>query len=278
MQRLGPNAEPVGISADFIERDQAVVDVKSRVLDSLGHHRSGHLLELAGEPPLFGSVIVAGGSDGVSEQHVADEAEDAAAHERVAHPRPPDGRLDIAPIGRARAGGVDVRAINRKARDHFPQCIPQGVEGKVARAPRLLGQAVELMGQHVQLARQRHLHDQQLLAVDQVGKARTLAGKVVVDPADGVDVVAIHEQAADLVQEVVAAGAVNRPGLDEGSRAIPGFSRPRHKAAEPRWPSPAGESSGGDPIAELSVPRPSSRQPRERGSASKARRARARIV
>ena len=62
MQRLGPNAEPVGVSPHFIERDQAVVNVKRRVLDPLRHHRSSHLLELTGEAQLLGPVVVARGS------------------------------------------------------------------------------------------------------------------------------------------------------------------------------------------------------------------------
>ena len=59
--RRGPpraDAEPARVAADLVERDQAVVDVEGRVLDSLGHHRRGHLLELAGEPPLLGPVLL----------------------------------------------------------------------------------------------------------------------------------------------------------------------------------------------------------------------------
>ncbi len=78
--------------------------------------------------------------------------------------RPADGHLDVAPIRRAGPLGVDVRSIHGEAGDHFPQRVPQGVEGEVARPPRLLGQAVELMREHVQLAGQRDLHDQSFLA------------------------------------------------------------------------------------------------------------------
>ena len=59
VDRLGPDAEPAGLAADLVERDQAVVDVEGRVLDPLGRHRRRHLLELAGEPPLLGPVLLA---------------------------------------------------------------------------------------------------------------------------------------------------------------------------------------------------------------------------
>ena len=38
----------------------------------------------------------------------------------------------------------------------------------------LLRQPVELVGQHVQLAGERDLHDQQLLAIDQLGEPRVV--------------------------------------------------------------------------------------------------------
>ena len=192
-----------------------MVDVKGRVLDSLGHDRSGDLLELAGESLLLGPIILADKVGRITQNHVADETKDAAAQERVAYPCHPHGRLDIAPIGRARSGRVDVRAINGEAGDHFAQRVSERIESKVARAPRLLSQSVELMRQHVQLARQRHLHDQQLLAIDKFGERHGVRNKFAVEPADPLDLAAIHEQAVDLVEEVVAAGAVDRPGWNE---------------------------------------------------------------
>ena len=88
VHRLGLDAEPAGLAADLVERDQAVVDVEGRVLDPLGHHRRRHLLELAGEPPLLGPVLLAERLGRLQQQHVADEAEDPAAHQRVAGRRP----------------------------------------------------------------------------------------------------------------------------------------------------------------------------------------------
>ena len=66
VDRLGADAEPAGLAADLVERDQAVVDVEGGVLDPLGRHRRRHLLELAGEPPLLGPVLLARASPGGS--------------------------------------------------------------------------------------------------------------------------------------------------------------------------------------------------------------------
>ena len=41
--------EPTGIAADLVERDQSEVAVERRVLDALGHHRPGRLLEARDE-------------------------------------------------------------------------------------------------------------------------------------------------------------------------------------------------------------------------------------
>ena len=65
VHRLGADAEADRVAADLVERHQAVVDVKGRVLDPLGRHRRGHLLELAGESPLLGAVLVAEATPGI---------------------------------------------------------------------------------------------------------------------------------------------------------------------------------------------------------------------
>ena len=98
VHRLGADAEPAGLAADLVERHQAVVDVEGGVLDPLGRHRRRHLLELAGEPPLLGPVLLARGVRRFQEQHVADEVEHPAAQQRVAGHGPPHGGLDVAAV------------------------------------------------------------------------------------------------------------------------------------------------------------------------------------
>ena len=169
VDRVGLEPEPARLAADLVERDQAVVDVERGVLDPLGRHRGRHLLELAGEPSLLGAVVLGERLGRLQQQHLADEAEDPAAQERVAGGRPPDGDLDGAAVGLVHPVVGDVRAVDREGGDHGAQRLAEGVEGEVARPTALLRQPVELVGQHVQLAGERDLHDQTLLAVDQLG-------------------------------------------------------------------------------------------------------------
>ena len=139
--------------------------------------------------------------------------------------------LDVAAVGIAGALVVDVRAVDGEAGDHLAQGLAQGVEGEVARPPDLLRQPVELVGQHVQLAGERDLHDQQLLAIDHLGEARIVLDPVVIQPGEGRGVGRVDEQAVDLVQEFVAAGPVDRPGLDQRLVGRRGSSRRRRTAA-----------------------------------------------
>ena len=101
----------------------------------------------------------------------------------------------VAAVGVADAVVGDVRAVDGEGGDHGPQRLPEGVEGEVARPAALLRQAVELVGQHVQLAGQRDLHDQQLLAVDQLGEPRVV-----------LDLVGVQR-----VKSRPASGSTNRP-------------------------------------------------------------------
>ena len=56
------SAEPRRIAADFVERQQHVVAIERRVLESLGLHRPGVLLKFHREPqPLARFFRVAGG-------------------------------------------------------------------------------------------------------------------------------------------------------------------------------------------------------------------------
>ena len=139
----------------------------------------------------------------------------APAHQRVERLGPADGLQDGEAIRVVRPLVGDVRTVDGEAGDHLLQGLTEGVEGEVPRSPRLLGQPIELVGQHVQLAGERDLHDQQLLAVDHLGEARTVLDQAVVKASERRGVLPVHEESVDLVQEVVAACPVDRPGLDQ---------------------------------------------------------------
>src|SRR5207237_566748 len=55
------DAEAAWIAADLVQGEEAVVYIKSGVLESLRHHGGGDLLKLAHEAALLGVVRFAGG-------------------------------------------------------------------------------------------------------------------------------------------------------------------------------------------------------------------------
>ena len=64
------------MAADLVQRDQAVVAVESGVLDALGHHRRGELLEAHGEIEHFAPALPGLGR-GFQREHAAHEVEHA---------------------------------------------------------------------------------------------------------------------------------------------------------------------------------------------------------
>ncbi len=92
---------------------------------------------------------------------------------------------------------------------------------EVARRAVARGEAVEPVGQHLQLARERVLEDEPLVAVDELLVRRGVAGELAVDAVERGGVTRVHEQLARHVQEVVPARAVAGP--------VP-------RPAAPRWP------------------------------------------
>src|SRR5690606_19144440 len=50
MERCRRDAEALRLAADIVQRDEAMVTVKRRILERLGHHRTGELLELHRDP------------------------------------------------------------------------------------------------------------------------------------------------------------------------------------------------------------------------------------
>ena len=96
VEQLRAHPESVWLSAYLVERDQPVIDVKSRILQALGRDRSGHLLELAGQVG-NGRRIVSVGPSGRAcplEQNVAQEPEHRLAGRGIAPHRQPNGAID----------------------------------------------------------------------------------------------------------------------------------------------------------------------------------------
>ena len=82
-----------------------------------------------------------------------------------------DGAADVAVVLLVGMLGVgpNIGAVHGETGNHFSQGVAQALQGEVARAAMLLGNAVQAAGKHVELAGHRNLHDQALAFVDQVG-------------------------------------------------------------------------------------------------------------
>ena len=87
----------------------------------------------------------------------------------------------------------------------------QGVEGEVAIPAVLFREAVEHVGEDVNLAGQGKLHGKLLLLIDEVGEARVVADETLIGLRKWFLGGAIHEQADDLISEVIAGGAMDGP-------------------------------------------------------------------
>ena len=106
---------------------------------------------------------------------------------------------------------VDVGAVDGKTGDHLGDRIAQAVEREIARAPVALADAVEHVGQDIQLAGHRGVHDQPLGVVEEIVEGAGLAGRPAVDLAHAPGVGVGDEHPVYLIEEVVAGGAVDRP-------------------------------------------------------------------
>ncbi len=87
------HAEPAGVAADLVERDQPVEVIEDRVLDPLGHHRAGVLLEPHDHLGLERAC------DPELEQ-VAEELEQIDVDLGPVRPGRLDRLVDVVPVGR----------------------------------------------------------------------------------------------------------------------------------------------------------------------------------
>src|SRR5262245_63758693 len=83
---LEADAEDVGVATHFVERDQAVIAIKGRVLDPLRREGPGQLLELPNEVNDLRALSVTHISRKGEPQQASDEFEDRRAHRGIAAP------------------------------------------------------------------------------------------------------------------------------------------------------------------------------------------------
>ncbi len=92
----------------------------------------------------------------------------------------------------------------------------------------LLGNPVQAPGKHVEFAGHRHLHDQALALVDQVGIALRPSRELPVEPLENALSGTIDEQSVEKIQEAIAGGSLDGPARPQFFVLRPEFfPRPR---------------------------------------------------
>ena len=95
-------AESVRIAADVVQRDQPMVPIQRGVLDALGGHRRGELLQPSRERAVVVGQRRRRAGQRLAEQHAADEVEHAAVGATAAPARAAHRPFDEAAVLRAR--------------------------------------------------------------------------------------------------------------------------------------------------------------------------------
>ena len=216
MELLDRGGAASGIAAHLVQRRQGEVAVEGRVLDPLGHHGAGDLLEAAHEQlPLAAAGLVQIGR-AFQQQHVANEVEHGGVGGRVAALRLRRRAADDLPVALGNVALANVRAVDGKAGQDFAQRDPQRVEREIARAPVPLGNAIEPVGEQLQVARHGRAEDQQLRLVGHLAEIEPLVDEAAVDIGQFGQPGRIDEQPVDGVQEIVARRAGQQPLFGQG--------------------------------------------------------------
>ena len=187
VEARGSTPTPVGPPAHLVQRRERVVAVEDRVLEALGHHGPGQLLQAQHELAALGALGVGQALGIAQQQQVGDEVE----HRRAGGPVAPLGVADRAQHVLAIAGAdlgrgqLHVGAIDGEAGDHLGQRQEEAVLGEVARPAVLLRDPVEAAREHVQLARHRGAQDQALRQVEQIVELAAPLAEALVQAFDG---------------------------------------------------------------------------------------------
>ena len=212
MEELGGGAEVVGLAADLVEGGEAVVDIEGGILDAFGGDGACALLEFHDEAEVGGTagfVEVLGESE---EEGFAEELEDGGFHAGVAAAGGADGAVDdLAVIIAQVTAGFGISAIDGEASDDFADGGRKGGQGKVAIPAVLLREAVEHVGEDVDLAGEGKLHGKLLLSIDQISETGIVAYEAPVGFGKLFLGGAVNQDLGKLIGEVVAGGAVDGP-------------------------------------------------------------------
>src|SRR5207245_11080748 len=138
--------ELFGVAPNFVQRGQAVIYVESRVLYSLGHHRSGKLLKLHYEVDHLSTVLDVEMLQISQQQSLLDKVEEGPRGTRVPLLRLFHGGLDIFLIAFCHRAGrrIVVGAIDGKTGDNLENGKGQAVEREGSKVAEPLGDQSEI--------------------------------------------------------------------------------------------------------------------------------------
>ncbi len=205
-------SEALRFAADFVQRGQPVVDVKSGILQPLGHDRPGCLLEFQDEMDVLFAGFVVEVFRETEEQDVAQEIEDRFFERRVAPLGRSDRALDHGAIGFAhRAARREVGSINRKTGDCLAHRKGQGIEGIIAVPAIFLRDPVEHRAEDIDVVGEREPHDEALLGIDEMSEMQGVPNEFVERVRDRALGRGVDQHADGVVHEIIASRAVNWP-------------------------------------------------------------------
>jgi hypothetical protein len=204
-------AEFRGFAANFVQRDDPVENVERGVLHPLRGDGAGALLELQHELRaqrlVHGMRIVRR-----RQQHGAEKVEEGVLHGRIAPARTADRAADQLLLQFTRwLARQEVGAIDREACDDLAHRGAERIHGEVAVPAIALGDAIQQMAEHRDLARERRLHDEPFAAIRHIVIVHQRPDEARMAFGDFLLRAPIHEDADHVVCELVARGPVDGP-------------------------------------------------------------------
>ncbi len=123
--------------------------------------------------------------------------------------------VDVTTIFRRGPPTIDVGSINGETADDFPKRLAQADEGIVPCQPARLGQPVELVGKHPELAGELGIHRLLLALVDRLLEGRTGTDEPLVGSVESLLTVTIDKQAIQSIEKFIPCRTGDRPVFAE---------------------------------------------------------------
>lgn len=205
----------VGLSADFVQRDQPVPSIEDGILDRLGHHRAGGLLEAAGK------VECAGHGRAILEvelQEPADEGDGLVRFHLAGRLHPCHRAIDDLDVLGRNAVDTGIGPVDRQGRRDLEDGALQRIGPEVAGGKAKPGDRKGYVSQHRQFARQIVAEDIALLLVDLRFQRRLAADEGIVCLGHLRFLSGIDVKAGDGGDEFVAGRALDVPAASQAFR------------------------------------------------------------